>query len=155
MQPPSKFQTVDTLKLAKRKFRFTSNKLDYLTKRLVGDKKVDTGGFELWYDIIVKHCPKAFDKMVEYCEHDTWLLEAVYNEFKAWDDRHPALANHTELDVKSCNSCGSTNVKKDGWYWVKVNKMQKYKCKDCGHNMRSRYGEKRTKEQNRNLLRSH
>ena len=45
---PSSYQSIDTLKHARKQLSFSSNRLDYLGEILGLGRKIDTGGFELW-----------------------------------------------------------------------------------------------------------
>lgn len=155
MQPPSPYKVIDTLSIARSNFKFTSNKLDFLGQALVGDHKIATGGFKLWSDIIQNKDDDAFDRMVEYCEQDVYLLEKVYDKLKPWNKTAGRLdLKDSELKDVGCNSCGSSNVKKNGKYATNTGVYQQHKCNDCGHNMRSRFADKTTAEQKRNILRS-
>ena len=104
INPPSTYKTVDTLKIAKRRFRLTSNKLEFLARHLGVGSKIDTGGFELWADIVHKKCRKAWKHMIEYCEHDTMLLEAVYLRLRPWDNQHPTMVFSTDLSKPNRSS---------------------------------------------------
>jgi hypothetical protein len=154
MRPPSTFQVVDTLAIAKRRMKFTSNKLDFIAQALGVGQKVQTGGFQLWADIIENHDRKAFDLMVEYCENDVFITEEVYKILRPWDDKHPSVVIAGDLSRPRCNACGSNKIHKRGFHYTPTQTYQKYNCVTCGHNMRSRIAEKRTIEQKRNLLRS-
>jgi len=68
---------VDTLKWARRKFYFNSNKLDYIAKYLGLGGKIKTE-FGLWKDVVLNKCPKAMEKMCTYCKYDVILLEKVW-----------------------------------------------------------------------------
>lgn len=74
----------DTLKVAKKKFNFNSNKLDYISEYLGFENKIKTS-MQLWDDIIFKSCPKAMDEMIKYCNMDVELLEKVYNKLSYWE----------------------------------------------------------------------
>jgi DNA polymerase elongation subunit (family B) len=74
----------DTLKVAKKKFMFNSNKLDYISEFLGFENKIKTT-MKLWDDIILRDCPKAMDEMVKYCDMDVILLEKVYNKLVSWE----------------------------------------------------------------------
>lgn len=152
-EPPSTFQVIDTLRIAKRAFRFSSNRLDDLGEALGVGRKIETD-FDLWLDVVVNHDEDAFDRMVEYCEQDVWLLEEVYHKLRPWDAKHPSTVVMGDLDERRCNVCGSTKVTKNGSYATNTQRYQKYKCSDCGHNMRARYADKLDKQQRHNLLRS-
>src|SRR5690606_41747736 len=47
LTPPSPYSQIDLLKVVKKNFRFPSNKLDYVTKKLGLDHKVQNGGHQL------------------------------------------------------------------------------------------------------------
>jgi len=153
MKPPSGFKSMDTLKMAKSAFRFTSNRLDALGQVLKVGKKIDTGGFSLWKDIVKDQNIEQFDKMVEYCEQDVFLLEKVYKKLRPWDKRHINLMVN-DLESKKCNVCGSEHITKNGTYTTNTFTYQRYLCSDCGHTMRSRYAKKLSKDQKKNILRS-
>lgn len=154
MPPPSPFKTIDTLKIARQNFRFTSNRLDYLGQILGVGRKMETGGFELWRSVVLDRDSTQFDKMVEYCEQDVLLLEEVYQRLKVWAKGHPKIdLKHGDLEEMTCNVCGGTDIKKNGTYTTNAGRYQQYRCA-CGHNMRSRSSEKLTKEQRGNILTS-
>lgn len=154
MHPPSPYQSIDTLRIARRNFRFTSNRLDSLGEFLGAGRKIDTGGFELWRRIVLEHDRAAFKDMVDYCIQDVILLEDVYDRLAPWNKMHPSLVSSGSLESMQCNVCGSHEITKNGTYSTNTQTYQRYRCGDCGHTMRSRKAEKRTKEQRQNLLRS-
>lgn len=78
-----KFNSIDTLKMARAGFKFNSNKLDYMGQFLGLGKKIQTE-FSLWKDIMLQNCPVAMDKMVKYCKRDVTLLEDIYNKLQPY-----------------------------------------------------------------------
>jgi DNA-directed RNA polymerase subunit RPC12/RpoP len=154
MQPPSTYQSIDTLLMARRCFKLTSHRLDDLGNYLGVGRKIDTGGFELWSDVVLHQDMGAFKRMVDYNIQDVELLESVYLELRPWDKKHPSTVVMGDLDKIQCNTCGSERVKKNGSYATNTQIYQKYKCTECGHNMRSRQAVKLDREQRANLLRS-
>ena len=133
--PYSPVRSIDTLKTARRVFGFTSNKLDYIANALGVGQKIDTGGFELWNGCLDGD-KKSWAKMVDYCAHDTTLLEGVYLKTRAWDNRHPNLGlyvDDTRAGKVLCPVCGSDNIRKDGTRTHKTNmsKFQRYHCNNC------------------------
>lgn len=72
-----KYTAVDTLKLAKSKYRFPDNKLDTIADYLGVGRKIKTD-MGLWDDVILYKSRKAMDSMIEYCEQDVLVLERVY-----------------------------------------------------------------------------
>ncbi len=64
--PPSPYKTIDTLKIARKYFKFDSNRLNDLGELLGLGRKVETGGFTLWEKCINGDL-KAWNKMEKYC----------------------------------------------------------------------------------------
>ena len=79
------YKQFDTLKVAKAKFMFNSNKLDYISKFLGAEGKISTE-MKLWDDIILRKCPKALIQMLDYCDEDVRQLEVVYNALVSWEN---------------------------------------------------------------------
>lgn len=138
LTPPSPYRSIDTLKVARRYFRFTSNKLDDLGKALNCGRKVETGGFSLWLGCI-QGDEKSWAKMLKYNKQDVVLLEKIYMKLLPWIDNHPGINIIDGIDG-GCPKCGSTRVVKRGTRYTKVAITQRYKCKSCGgwsHSRRS------------------
>ena len=78
---PSKFETIDTYKMATNKFGFTSNKLEYMTKKLNKKYKKQShdefSGFKLW-DECIKGNLKAWKSMEKYNKYDVLSLEELF-----------------------------------------------------------------------------
>ncbi len=84
---PIKLNQVDTLKMARAGYKFNSNKLNYIGQVLNEGKKLDTGGIQLWKDIVLHNSKPALNKMVEYCIGDVVLLEKVYNRLQEFSPK--------------------------------------------------------------------
>ena len=80
-----KYTTIDTLKVARSKFRFNSNRLNYIADFLGIGQKIKTE-FCLWKDILLHKDKKAMEDMIKYCKKDVVLLEKVFK----------ALSQHIE-----------------------------------------------------------
>lgn len=130
MKPPSPFKNVDTCKIAKAIFGFSSNKLDDIGKLLGVGRKVDTNGFELW-DRCMEDDPKAWKKMLRYCRNDVLLLERVYKKMLPFIITHPNR-NYFLKNSKVCPKCGSSNLIKRGKIYLSIGTKQRYQCKKCG-----------------------
>lgn len=144
MEPPSSYRQIDTKLVAKRHFKFTSNKLEYLTDKLCKKyKKLDHGKFpgqKLWTECL-KGNLEAWKEMEKYNIYDILSLEELFEIMLPWDDQ----INFTIYYEEDKCSCGSTEFKKNGKYYTNANVYQKYKCKDCGKEYRGRtpIGEKK------------
>lgn len=126
---PSFFRSVDTLKVAKKEFRISSNKLDYLCKFLGLETKADTGGFTLWKDCL-EGKQEALDKMQKYCNQDVRILEELYLTLLPYIRNHPTIGLFID-DKGGCPNCGSQSKKKCGFYNTQKRRYQSYRC-ECG-----------------------
>lgn len=116
--------TIDTLKVARKHFGFTSNRLDYLGNFLGVGRKIPTS-YSLWLAIL-RGDAKALDKMVKYNKQDVRLLEAVYKKLRPYMHNHP---NENLQRFKTvCPVCGSTRTKKQGFKYNRTTVKQQYQC---------------------------
>lgn len=135
IKPPSPYQVVDTLKIARRHFSFTSNKLDDLGRLLNLGRKEKTEGFKLWTDCMDGNLD-AWEKMIKYCAQDVKLLEQVYTTLIPYAAGTPNISVIT--NQFSCPKCGSTNVQRRGTAYTNSLAYQRWCCMDCGSWSRSR-----------------
>jgi len=128
--PPSPYKIVDTLKVAKNRFNFSSNRLDYISRlRQIGQKlKTD---FELWKDVM-DGVPSECDRMMEYNEEDVYLLEEVYEDMLPWISNHPNVGVYSEGDRACCTNCGSDNIHYRGTAKTQAGSYRRFVCKECG-----------------------
>ena len=148
---PSAYRSVDTLKIAKRKFAFTSNRLDFIAKATGGEGKVKHSGFDMWRRCLAGE-QAAFDEMIRYNDGDVRELERVYLELRGWDHLHPNISLYSDNDQVRCPNCGSADVEPTGKYaYTQVGQFSTYRCNDCGKISKSRVSAK-SKEQKRNII---
>ena len=129
------YVTIDTLKIARQKFRFNSNKLNYIADFLGIGEKIKTD-FGLWKNIMLNKDPIAMAAMIKYCQKDVVLLEKVYKELA----KHTVNKTHYGVifggDRGSCPECGSDTLKIQNRRISAsgVRKIQ-FQCSTCGkHN---------------------
>jgi DNA polymerase elongation subunit (family B) len=130
MPPPSPYKIVDTLILAKSKFKFTSNKLDYLGKNLNLGKKKENAGMILWERCMAGDI-KSWKEMVAYCRQDVVLLEKLYKRFLPYMDTHPNT-NIYNGTINKCPKCGGSDIQKRGYVYVLGGRKQRFQCVGCG-----------------------
>lgn len=129
--PPSPVFEVDTKLVAKRYFKFDSNKLDDIGDYLNIGRKLQTGGFMLWKNCLAGDM-KAWSIMKKYNKGDVELLEKVYLRLRPYIKNHPNMALF-DGHKTACPNCGSLNIHKAGFAFTRVTVNQRYKCSDCGH----------------------
>lgn len=143
--PPSPYKTVDTLKVARRYFKFDSNRLNDLGELLNLGKKVETGGFSLWEKCIAGD-KKAWDKMKKYNKQDVVLLEKVYYKLRPWMKQHPYIGVYDDIARPTCTHCGSTNLENKGFAYTSSQSYCRYQCRECGTWVRNRQVNKKVDE---------
>jgi DNA polymerase elongation subunit (family B) len=143
--PPSPYQTIDTLKTLRKNFGFSSNKLDHVNAMLQLRKKIDTGGFELW-DKCYKGDAEALAKMEKYNINDVRILEETYLRLRPWIKPHPNIALYILDELNRCPSCGCDKLNPDGTYFTYANKFEGYRCTNCGSQSRKRISDIKPKQ---------
>jgi isocitrate dehydrogenase kinase/phosphatase len=149
--PPAPYKTIDTLKIAKKHFAFTSNKLEYLTGELCEDKKLSHGkfpGYNLWRECLLGN-KEAWEEMKEYNIMDVISLEELYIKLRPWYSVHPLVFTPEEPEDYICPKCGGTHVQKRGSYVSKTGiKYQRFQCQSCFGWGKGRYaqGDREQKE---------
>jgi len=131
---PPKFITIDTLKVARTKFKFNSNKLDYIASFLGIGHKIKTD-FSLWTDIVLHKDKKAMENMIKYCKMDVVLLEKVFNELSKHIDPKTHYGVIFGQDRGSCPECGASGgnlVVNNKRVMASGTVKLQIKCKICG-----------------------
>lgn len=130
MDPPAPFQSIDTLKVARKYFNFNSNKLDDLGKLLGLGRKVSHGGWDLWAGCLADD-KKAWNLMRKYNKQDILLLEDVYLTLRPWMTNHP---NHNVFvgEDELCPICGEDSLQRRGTMKTRVTVYRRYHCQSCG-----------------------
>jgi len=104
------YDTIDTLKQSRSKFKFNSNKLDYIAQYLGVGAKIQTS-YNLWKDIVLEKDKEAMSKMIEYCKMDVEILEKVFMKMKG----HFVNKLHHGLLLggkkHSCPECGGIELR--------------------------------------------
>lgn len=130
LPPPSPCNSIDLLKTARKKFRFPSNKLAYVSTALGLEGKVSHEGHQLWVKCLAGDA-KAWARMRKYNKRDVTLLEELYDRLLPWIPGHP----HAGLSgdrPESCPKCGSDKLKRQGHTYTQLGKYQRYRCDNCG-----------------------
>lgn len=139
MKPPSSCRYIDTMRIAKKHFKFTSNKLEFLTGILCTEHRKSSHGkfpgFKLWEQCLAGNL-EAWEEMRTYNEMDVISMEELYHKLKPWDNSINFNTFHTAYHFQC--SCGSIDFKKHGFVYTNSGKYQRYICKDCGSESRSK-----------------
>jgi DNA polymerase III epsilon subunit-like protein len=129
--PPSPAIWIDTLKIAKKYFRFDGNSLDQLARFFGVGRKLPHQGLDTWFDAMDGKLG-AWKIMKKYNKHDVELLDEVYTRMRPYAQNHPNV-NIIPGRLGACPKCGSLNLrvhKKDRP--TAVGFKTQYQCFDCG-----------------------
>lgn len=131
IEPPSFFRQIDTLKVARKEFNFSSNKLDYLAKML-GVRVKNGVTFDLW-----KSCregnDEALETLREYNIQDVKVLEDVYLKLRPYIKGHPNLDLYIDDENSVCPNCGSNKLasEPDKYVYTQAVRYEMFRCGNC------------------------
>lgn len=138
--PPIKI--IDTMLVAKEVAKFTSNKLEWLSKHLTDTPKYEHGkfpGMELWTECL-KGNRKAWKEMKKYNCIDVPATEELYLKLRPYMIGHPNVAAYYDDDKMRCPRCASTSLTKmEKPALTQSGEYTRYQCNVCGGFARSRY----------------
>lgn len=132
LPPYSPFQPIDLLKVARKQFRFISNKLDHLVQEAGLGHKLHHSGFKMWPQVM-NGDPEAWELFEEYNKTDVVLTEALYDKMLPWIPGHPNVLLYNELPGQiACPTCGSGDFQQRGTRQLATGIYQQYQCNTCG-----------------------
>ena len=142
LNPLPQHKTIDTLKVARSKFKFISNKLDDLGSFLNVGRKLPHTGKKLWLDCM-NGKKSAWKLMEKYNKQDIVLLEKVYLKLRPFMTNHPNIVIISGDRTKfKCPVCMSSHYHKKSVECRLGYDIQRLRCADCGKYF---YGEKTKK----------
>lgn len=144
LAPPAPYRGIDLLRIAKRRFRFASNKMDHLASELGIERKLSHSGHDLWIRCMDGE-KAAWKEMEQYNVQDVVVLEQLYERMLPWIDTHPNFGLYIDAKDPVCTNCGSTHIQSRGTQHNKTLSYQRFQCQDCGTWLRSRFPEKQDK----------
>jgi hypothetical protein len=136
--PPTRpIPAVDMLRVVKQRFDFPHNKLDYVAAAVLGERKLETGGFDLWPAFMAREA-KALTTMKKYNMKDTVLTEQLYRHLKAWVPNHPNIGQFSmnfddDPTDYQCEACGSASVTLERPRRTRCFAIRLVKCAECFH----------------------
>lgn len=126
---------IDTCLLARKNILSFNNRLGYLGEWLVGDSKLENGGWQLWLKVS-KRIKYAQKLMTKYCKQDVVLLEKVFEKLRPFAKNLPnrnlyRKKNQIDENKMVCPSCGSEELIRYGYQHTKTKAYQRMRCKKC------------------------
>lgn len=140
LPPPSPYRIIDTLHMAKRKFRMDFNSLEFLAKYMRVTNKIVNGGIELWIGC-ARGDEESLRLMLEYNFGDITTLRDVHKKLVAWDNDGVNMSLYN--DDGTCPHCGTDDIDPVPGKFVHTpaKRHQLHRCNGCHANLR-KAGEK-------------
>lgn len=145
LNPPEPSHEIDLLNVVRKRFKFPSNKLDFVCQELGLGGKTDHEGFELWVKCL-EGDSAAWKRMERYNKNDVKMLEKLYEKLLPWIQTHPNHALYTDTDRPLCTNCGSAKVQSRGYDKTKTQMYRRFQCQECFTWLRSRFNETQNRE---------
>jgi DNA polymerase elongation subunit (family B) len=136
MAPILSFRSIDGYKIAKNRFGFISNKLDYVAKYLGVEGKLKDRkypGKKLWRECENGNM-EAWDEMERYNKQDVAILKQVMERLDPWHSR----VNFSVYSHGNLCSCGSRQFAEAGVKTTNAGKFQRKTCAQCGREFTGR-----------------
>lgn len=127
IDPPAPYKELDLYRVVKKKASFFSHKLGSIAQEIVGETKVDTGGFDLWKAVLAGE-EKAWRLMRKYQAQDVDLLIDLHHKLRPWIQMPTPISE----DPTTCHNCGGEHLHRRGWAYTMYGKYPRYTCSDCG-----------------------
>lgn len=128
--PPAPSKQIDLLRVVKRRFRFVSNKLQYVATVKGLEGKLQHAGHEMWVKCMSGDA-KAWRMMEKYNKQDVVITEQLYDELKPWIG--PGLNAQLFVDDEAvCPGCVSLDLRREGFVILSTGRYQRYQCRACG-----------------------
>jgi len=124
LEPPRPFKSIDTLRVCRRHFKLTSNRLTDVCQALDIGKKTPHTGWELWAGCLAGD-DKSWALMEKYNKQDIVLLRELYLVVRPW------ISNHPVVHVAGCPVCGSSHVHSRGTRRVASLTYPNFQCQSC------------------------
>lgn len=136
--PPAPYKSIDLLKTVRKRFKLTSNKLDYALRYFKLGNKLKTPGHKMWLDVMDGK-KEAQDMMEKYNRHDVTEMKKLFTFLQGW-----GIVNMPNRAVyereRVCPECGGNHFQRRGTRVVNLLTYPRYRCYSkkangevCGH----------------------
>lgn len=127
LEAPKNVTTLDLWGKVYKRFKFSKNSLDNVSRQLGLDNKYYTPKED--FEKSLYGDKPAIGRIKKHCRIDVEITEQAYDRFRAFILTHPRISH----DNGACRACGSTKLQKRGWrYSAAKGKARVVWCKSCG-----------------------
>ena len=130
---PSPSKHIDLLKTFRKHTRFISRKLDYVSARLLEEKKIDANTMDLYLRTISddeKVVKKAWAELKRYNQRDVTMMPELFERVKSYVKMPHPITESPE--IAACHSCGSQDLERRGYALTLTGKYQRFRCRAAG-----------------------
>lgn len=127
LEPPAPYKEIDLYRIIRKNASFYSHKLGYIADEILGNTKIDTGGFELWKRVMAGE-ESAWRKFRQYQRKDVDLLVELFDKVRPWIKMPTPISE----DPTTCHNCGSDALQRRGWAYTAYSKYPRFSCTNCG-----------------------
>lgn len=131
--PPAPYRHIDTFRIGRKHFGFTSYKLEYMTNLLCKKYKKLThskfAGFDLWKECLRRN-PEAWAEMEKYNRYDVLSLEELWTIVRPYDKTINFNVYFDSISPRCI--CNSTDIPWTGYDYTNSARRDRYTCKNCG-----------------------
>lgn len=106
---------------------YASSKLAHVSPTVIGQHKINPGGFELWRRV-ASGDKAARLRMARYCARDVNLLVPLYEKLIPLIRNHPIM----RTTLEGCPACGSHSIQRRGYRRTKRFVIERLACVSCG-----------------------
>ncbi len=134
--PIPETKLIDTLKVARKYFRFAGNGLDDLLKFFGHDGKAEKPD----WDLLTDGDAKEIKISVKYCNRDVKGLQIIFKILKPYMRTElPKIREKKAVDhygINCCDACQSKLLTNKGLGGVAPRVYPRVRCNECGHEMK-------------------
>lgn len=140
---PSPFISVDMYKVIKKREKWASHQMGYITRELGLQEKLSHNGFEMWREAMgdfgEDRQRKAWNLMRRYNRQDLKPTEDLFNEYLPVIPNLPAAGLWTppgpaDPELPPCPNplCVQPHVTRQGFRRTKTRRYPQFQCQGCG-----------------------
>ena len=140
---PSPYKEIDLYRVVRRKFKFHSNRLDFVSQELGIGQKLKNEGIDFWL-ACMNGDPKAWARFKKYNIEDVRLTFNHYHLYKSAIPKsmHPNWTLYVDGDA--CPKCGAVGqLQRRGHAPTVTALYPRFFCKSCGEWSQGKHAERR------------
>lgn len=129
---PSPVVECDLYRVIRSRFKFQSNRLDFVLQDLQIGKKIEHEGIDLWLKCL-RDDPKAWARFKRYNIGDVRETRKLFTRLLPWIPQSMLPNRRLFGEPDGCPRCGLTgSLQRRGYRYTAVSRFQRFVCLGCG-----------------------